>query len=123
MVEADADHDGSISFEEAHWHASVAGDQRNVTYTTVDALAEDYFESHPQQLPRSIRIRELQQLANGAPVAEANAVRLLSAGADPEAQVSLENLAGQATSWRSDGKELRRHVGVANAEALSRLVA
>ena len=31
---------------EAHWYASTEGDVRNITYTSVDALADAWFEAN-----------------------------------------------------------------------------
>ncbi len=96
---ADADRDGSVSFEEAHWFASAQGDIRNVTYTTLDAMADDWFAKHPQDLPARLTVRELQQLAAGAPPAEQQAVRRMTDGLTPAVEFSLQDLAKQAIAW------------------------
>lgn len=98
----DTDGDGNISFAEAHWYASIEGDMRNVTYTSIDALAEEWFDSHPD-VPRSLSVREALALAANAPPGEARALRTLLNGYDAGFQLSLEDLAGQAARWRSDG--------------------
>jgi hypothetical protein len=99
---ADADGDGAISFAEAHWYASVEGDARNVTYTSIDALADAWFDAHPETLPRSLTVGEIRALANGAAPAEARTVRNLLAGYDAGLALPLDDLARQAASWRSD---------------------
>ncbi len=66
----DVDGDNRVSFAEAHWHASIEGDTRNVTYTSVDALADAWFES-AHDAPRSIKVRDALALAAAAPPAEA----------------------------------------------------
>ncbi|MDR2214247.1 MAG: hypothetical protein LBE59_00205, partial [Nevskiaceae bacterium] len=43
---ADVNDDGDISFAEAHWSASIDGDERNITYTSIDALADAWFDAH-----------------------------------------------------------------------------
>jgi hypothetical protein len=91
----DADANGTISFSEAHWYASVEGDARNVTYTSVDALADAWFEAHPEALPRSIAVRDALTLATSAPAAEAQAMRSLLRGYDAGLELPLENLADQ----------------------------
>jgi hypothetical protein len=96
---ADADGDGAISFEEAHWFASVHGDTRNITYTTLDALADEWFAAHPETLPRSLTVAELQQLAAGAPPAEREAVRRMTDGLTAANDVPLQDLAAQAGAW------------------------
>ncbi|MEP7314447.1 MAG: hypothetical protein ABI859_17815 [Pseudomonadota bacterium] len=106
-AQADADHDGAISFSEAHWQASVAGDQRNVTYSTVDALAEDYFAAHPDELPKTLRVSELRELARGAAVAEVAAVQRLTANVNGDVVLTLTDIAGQATRWRGPADGIR----------------
>ncbi len=99
----DADGDGAISFAEAHWYASIEGDVRNVTYTSVDALADAWFEGHADALPHKLTVREILALAATAPPAEARTLRSLLAGYDAELAVSLDDLAGQATRWTPQG--------------------
>jgi hypothetical protein len=96
---ADADGDGAVSFEEAHWFASVQGDTRNITYTTLDALADEWFARNPGQLPARIGIAELQQLASRAPPAEAQALKRMTDGLPAGTDLSLHNLAAQAGEW------------------------
>jgi len=96
---ADADGDGTVSFEEAHWFASAQGDIRNVTYTTLDAFADDWFAAHPQELPEQLTVRELRQLAAGATPAERQAVHRMTDGLTADIAFSLRDLAGQATAW------------------------
>jgi hypothetical protein len=97
---ADTDGNGVISFAEAHWYASTAGDQRNVTYTSIDALADGWFDAHPEALPHSLTVREIKALGTGAPPAEAQALGGLLAGFAAEQAVPLDDLAGLAASWR-----------------------
>jgi hypothetical protein len=96
---ADTDHDGVVSFEEAHWFASVQGDNRNVTYTTVDSLADDWFARHPEDLPRNLTVRDLLQLAAQAPPAKQQAIRRMTDGLTPQVEFSLLILATQANEW------------------------
>ncbi|MEO6186367.1 MAG: hypothetical protein ABIP38_08015 [Steroidobacteraceae bacterium] len=99
---ADADGDDAISFAEAHWYASTEGDPRNVTYTSIDALADAWFDTHPEALPRSLSVGEIRALAAGASPAEARTVRNLLGGYNAELAVPLDDLAGQATRWRPE---------------------
>lgn len=96
---ADADADGAISFSEAHWYASSESDARNVTYTTLDALADAYFDAHPDELPASMTVREIRQLAEGAPAAEARALQRLVGDYNAVLAVPLRDLARQANEW------------------------
>jgi hypothetical protein len=111
LQSADADGNGTISFIEAHWYASTDGDQRNVTYTSIDAMADAYFDAHPDALPRSLAVREILMLTAKAPPAEARALRSLLAGYGPDIAVSLTDLAGQATRWMPDRGVPRAVVG------------
>jgi len=97
---ADADGDGAISFAEAHWYASTEGDPRNVTYTSIDALADAHFDANPAALPRSLPVREIETLAATAPAPEARALRSLLEGFGADLALQLGDLAGQAARWR-----------------------
>jgi hypothetical protein len=96
---ADSDGDGRVSFEEAHWEASLQGDARNITYTTVDALAEAYFKAHPEHLPTDISVGELLRLAEQAEPTERRAARELTRGVAGDHRISLRGLAAQGARW------------------------
>ena len=108
---ADADGNGAISFAEAHWYASTQGDERNVTYTSIDALADDWFHAHADSAPRSLTVREVQALAAKASPAETLAARRLLAGFGDELALPLADLAGQATRWRPNSSQPRAMLG------------
>lgn len=108
---ADADGNGAISFVEAHWYASTDGDQRNVTYTSIDALADAHFDAHPEALPRSLTVREILMLTAKAPPAEARALGALLAGYSADIAVPLTDLATQATRWMPNSGRPRAVVG------------
>lgn len=97
--QVDADGDGAVSFAEAHWYASTEGDVRNITYTSIDALADAWFESDASA-PRSIAVRDIQALIDAGTVAEAHTLRNLLTGFDPALLVSLDDLATQAATWK-----------------------
>ncbi|MEO8306679.1 MAG: hypothetical protein ABI616_01395 [Pseudomonadota bacterium] len=97
---ADTDGDGVISLAEAHWYASTVGDARNVTYTSIDALADAWFDTHPESLPQSLTVREIKALSTGAPPGETQALGALLAGFDANLAVPLYDLAGQAARWK-----------------------
>jgi hypothetical protein len=108
---ADADGDGDVSFAEAHWYASTEGDPRNVTYTSIDALADEYFDANPAALPKELAMREVQELATSAPAAEARALRRLTEGQNADSTLPLQDLAGQAARWRPGGSAPRPMLG------------
>jgi hypothetical protein len=98
--QVDADGDGAVSFAEAHWYASTEGDVRNITYTSIDALADAWFEANAQSAPHSLAVRDVLQLADAGTVPEARTLRNLLIGYDPALMVSLDDLAAQATNWK-----------------------
>ena len=108
---ADADGDGKVSFEEAHWYATRLGDERNITYTTVDALADSWFEKHPEQLPATITVGELQKLAAGATAGERVTLQFLSAGLQGTHRIALHDLAEQAERWSANPEGPRPMLG------------
>ena len=97
--QVDADGNGQVSFDEAHWYATQYGDERNITYSTVDALAEDYFAQHPEALPAEFPLIDARRLAANAPVAERAALQTLSAGLDASYRIPMRDLAGQGARW------------------------
>jgi hypothetical protein len=105
VASADADRDGHVSFEEAHWQATLYGDERNVTYTTLDALAEEWFERHPDGLPASLTVGEIQDLARRGSAAEQRAVRSLTLALTRDQVVKVGDFAEAAArySMRPEG--------------------
>jgi hypothetical protein len=108
---ADADGDGLISFAEAHWHASTEGDPRNVTYTSIDALADAHYEANPGELPASLTVREILALTPHANAAEARALASLLANYSADLPVPLPDLATQANTWLPGSAMPRPMVG------------
>jgi hypothetical protein len=96
----DTDGNGTISFAEAHWYASTEGDVRNITYTSIDALADEWFETHADSAPRSIAVRDVLLLANVGTTAETHTLRNLLVGYDPALPILLDDLATQSTQWK-----------------------
>ena len=107
----DSDGDGNVSFEEAHWEATLHGDARNITYSTVDALAEAYFKAHPEQLPADISVGELLRLAEQAEPAERRAARELTRDVAGDQRISLRGLAAQGTRWSIRPEGPRPRIG------------
>lgn len=109
--QADADGDGEISFAEAHWHATAAGDARNVTYTSIDALADAWFDANSRALPRSLTVGEIRALAGDAPAAEARAAGRILGGLDAGVVVPLVGLAEEAARWQPGSGAARVQAG------------
>jgi hypothetical protein len=96
----DADGDGAVSFAEAHWYASTEGDVRNITYTSMDALADAWFDANSGLAPHSLSVKEILALADVGTPPEARTLRNLLVGYDPLLMVSLDDLAAQASTWK-----------------------
>lgn len=96
----DKDGDGAVSFAEAHWYASTEGDIRNITYTSIDALADTWFDANGSSAPRSLSVREILALADAGTTPESSTLRDLLVGYDPSLVVPLDDLAAQAANWK-----------------------
>ena len=78
----DSDHDGKIGLSEAHWYASVRLEDHQLSYTTIDALADEYFKANPARLPESMTVSDIRRLVSvtdGATVQEVGAMQSLTA--------------------------------------------
>jgi hypothetical protein len=97
--EVDANRDGEVSFDEAHWETTLKGDPRNITYTTVDAYADAWFEGLGEQAPVTVTLGELRGLAERTGPAEQRVLRGLTGGLTADYRVSLRDLAAQGREW------------------------
>ena len=89
---ADSDLDGVVTLSEAHWYASTRIEDHQISYTSVDAMADDYFEAHPARLPASLTVRSIQALGRRGSAAERAALARLTLGKDPGLVVTLTDL-------------------------------
>jgi hypothetical protein len=74
---------------DAHWSASTQLEDHQISYTTTDALIDDYFAAHPDRLPASLTVAEIRLAARTLPTAEADAAAALTAGSAPELAIPL----------------------------------
>jgi hypothetical protein len=74
---------------DAHWYASTRLEDHQLSYTTTDALLDDYFAAHPDKLPASMTVAEIRAAARALPRAEAEAAGALTAGLAPELAIAL----------------------------------
>lgn len=89
---SDFDGDGSVTLEEAHWFATLYGAQTDITYSTLDHLAEEYFEKYPNRLSNQISVAELFGLVKEIGTAgEIRAVETLLENKAEDFQVFLKN--------------------------------
>lgn len=74
---------------DAHWYASTRLEDHQLSYTTTDALIDDYFAAHPDALPASLTVAEIRNRARTMTRAEADAAAVLTEGLAPETPVPL----------------------------------
>lgn len=98
-AQTDLNHDGKVSFEEAHWHATRFGDDRNVTFSTVDAMAEEWLQQHPDALPEEISLAELMPLAAAAGPGETETLKTMTRGLVGSHRFPVKDVARQAERY------------------------
>ncbi|HEX5048319.1 MAG TPA: hypothetical protein VFX89_14470, partial [Gammaproteobacteria bacterium] len=99
----------AVSLYDAHWYASTRLEDHQLSYTTTDALIDDYFAAHPDQLPPAMTVVEIQFAARNLTGAEAKAVAELTAGLLPETAIPLTGHVEanhEATAKLADAREL-----------------
>ncbi len=93
--EADSDRDGKVSLAEAHWYASTRIEDHQISYTSIDAMADDYFESHPHRLPKAMTVQAIRALSERGTAAERAAALRMTAGKPAQLRVPLDDLVGR----------------------------
>ncbi|HZF31719.1 MAG TPA: hypothetical protein VE907_21555 [Gammaproteobacteria bacterium] len=78
-----------VTFYDAHWYASTRLEDHQLSYTTTDALIDDYFAAHPDELSPATTVAEIQLAARNLTAAEAKAAADLTAGLLPEMAIPL----------------------------------
>jgi hypothetical protein len=74
---------------DAHWYASVRLEDEAISYTTTDALIDDYFAAHPDKLPESLTVAAIRSAAPALGRAEAEAATALTAALSPDTPIPL----------------------------------
>ncbi len=74
---------------DAHWYASTRLEDHQLSYTTTDALIDDYFAAHPDKLPASLTVAQIRAAAPKLLPAEAEAAAALTAALAPETEIPL----------------------------------
>jgi hypothetical protein len=74
---------------DAHWYASARLEDQAVSYTTTDALIDDYFAAHPDKLPESLSVAAIRSAAPALGRAEADAATALTANLAPDTPIPL----------------------------------
>ncbi len=94
---------------DAHWYASVRLEDEAISYTTTDALIDDYFAAHPDKLPESLTVAAIRSAAPGLGRAEAEAATALTSGLSADTPIPLSGfveLNHAADAKLADAREL-----------------
>jgi hypothetical protein len=89
---ADSNGDGKITLEESHWYSSVRTEDHQISYSTIDALADEYFAADPPRLPATLTIADALKLGENGDPAEKQALMLLTARLAPASSVELRTI-------------------------------
>jgi hypothetical protein len=90
-IDADANKDKQVSFHEAHWYSSSKLEKHNISYSDYDASVDEYFVSHPAELPNIITLSELAVLVSTRSAAEQLAYNRMSYGLANNTEINLTN--------------------------------
>jgi hypothetical protein len=82
----------NVSLERAHWDASVRLEQHQISYTTVDALADAYFMANADALPQHMTVSDIRKLRPTATVSEAQALDVLTSDLDAQLSIALTDI-------------------------------
>jgi hypothetical protein len=74
---------------EAHWYASTRLEDHELSYSTTDALIDDYFAAHAEKLPDSMTVAEIRRAVTTLGRTEADAAASLTAGLAPDTPIPL----------------------------------
>jgi hypothetical protein len=74
---------------DAHWYASTRLEDHQLSYTTTDALIDDYFAANPNKLPASLTVAQIRDAVRTLPRAEVGAVLALTAGLADDSAIPL----------------------------------
>jgi hypothetical protein len=108
---ADARKRGALppTLYDAHWYAAARLEDEAISYTTSDALIDDYFAAHPDKLPESLTVASIRSAAPTVGRTEADAATALTAGLSPDTPISLTgyvDLNHGADAKLADAREL-----------------
>jgi hypothetical protein len=89
---ADSNGDGKITLEESHWYSSVRIEDHQVSYSTIDALADEFFAADSSRLPATVTVADAIKLADTADPAEKKALQLLTAKLASASTLELQTI-------------------------------
>jgi hypothetical protein len=81
-----------MPFEEAHWRAVLEGESADTPYTTIDALADDYFKKYPEKLPDSIGLDYIVGLTQYSSNGEKAVLKKLSEPLKPNQKIYFKEV-------------------------------
>jgi hypothetical protein len=90
-LNADANEDGQVSFDEAHWYASSKLEKHNISYSDFDATVDEYFSTQPDAVSKAIPLSTLSKLINSLSDAEQSAYKKMSLGLATDTDINLTN--------------------------------
>ncbi|HET7133306.1 MAG TPA: hypothetical protein VFJ95_13710, partial [Gammaproteobacteria bacterium] len=79
----------ATTLNDAHWYASARLEDHQLSYTTTDALVDDYFAAHLNELPPTMTAADIVLGARELGRAEADAAAALTAGLPPDTAIAL----------------------------------
>jgi hypothetical protein len=82
----------NVGLDEAHWYASTRIEDHQISYTTVDALADAYFAESPEKLPATMSVAAIRKLRSAGTTPEGAALDKLTAGLSDSVVVGLDDL-------------------------------
>jgi hypothetical protein len=90
---ASGERDGAaVTLDRAHWVASVQLEHHQLSYTTVDALADEYFVASSGALPKRMTVAEIRKLRAVATPPEAEALDALTVKLDSTLEIALDDV-------------------------------
>lgn len=74
---------------DAHWYASTRLEDHQLSYTTTDALIDDYFAANPGKLPATMTVAQIREAVRTLSRAEVSAVLALTSGLTDDRAIPL----------------------------------
>lgn len=93
----------------AHWYATTHLEDHQISYSTTDAIIDEYFSSHPERLPASMTVREILASADVLTEDERRALEKLTSDLPKDLDIPLTGyieLHHEAQEKLADEREL-----------------
>ena len=79
----------AVTLYDAHWYASARLEDHQLSYTTTDALIDDYFAPNPGKLPATMTVAQIRDAVRTLLPSEVAAVVVLTAGLADDRPIPL----------------------------------